>query len=207
MLVSVLEQRRLRAPVVTVACGLALAVAVAVVSRWVAAVPVAVLALIAAGVYYWLGGTETDVGALIGSRPDERQEVVRLRVRAFAAAALLVMATVGAVVAAALDRPAWPYAAIVGVGAIVFGGGLVWYPRSSRVGGRESLGAVGARLDERQAGVLLHALQLAGIVMFLAAIAGGLALSGRSGADPLRILATAFAGAIILGFVLLRPRR
>jgi hypothetical protein len=197
--------RRLRAPLLTATVGLALAVGVLVAAGWAAAAPVAALTAASAAIYWWLGGTETDVGALIGSRPDERQLGVRLRVRAFAGAALLALGTVGAVVAAALHRTAWPYAAVVGLGSLCLLGGLAFYRTSARTGGVER--GLGSRLDERQAAVVLHALQAAGIAMFFAAIAGGLALSGKPGADPLRIVATAFAGLVIVGFVLFRPRR
>jgi hypothetical protein len=200
------QRRRLRAPVLTASCGLALAIAATVVAGWVAGVPVAAIAAVSAIAYYWLGGTETDFGALIGSRPDERQTGVLLWVRALAAVSLLAIGTIGAIVSAALHDTAWPYAAIVALGATCFVAGLALYRSSVRIGGSDVPLRVGSRLDERQAAVVLYALQLAGIVMFLCAAVGGVALSGKPGADPLRILATAFALAMIAGFVILRPR-
>jgi hypothetical protein len=203
---SGLQRRRLRAPVFTAACGLALTVAVLVAAGWTAAAPVAAVTVVSAIAYYLIGGTDTDAGALIGSRADERQSTLRLWARAFAGLSLLAMGTVGAIVSAALHRAAWPYALVVGLGAACFLGGLALY----RSGVRVTDPGLGldhrSRLDERQAAIVLHALQLAGIAMFLVAAVGGVALTGTPGADPLRILAIAFALAVVAGLAIFRPR-
>jgi hypothetical protein len=205
--VNTFQRRRLRAPVFTAACGLALSIGVVVAAGWIAAAPVAAITAVSAIAYYWLGGTDTDVGALIGSRADERQSTVRLWVRAFAGASLLALGTIGAVVSAALHRAAWPYALVVGLGAACFVAGLAFYRTSGRVTEMGIGLAAGSRLDERQAALVLHALQLAGVTMFLFTAIGGLALTGTAGAVPLRILALAFAGALAVGFAIFRPRR
>jgi hypothetical protein len=202
---NALERRRLRAPLFTAACGLVLTVAVLVVVGWTAAAPVAAVTAVSAIAYYVIGGTDTDVGALIGSRADERQSSVRLWVRAFAAPLFLAMGTIGAVVSAILHRPAWPYALIVGLGAAAFLCGLALYWNGARLNDSGFGGHPGSRLDERQVAILLHALQLAAIVMFLASALGGVALTGTPGAAPLRILASAFAVALVAGFAIFRP--
>ena len=202
-----LRRRRLRAPLFTAACGLALAIPVAVTAGWAPAAAIAAIDGTAALAYYWLGGRDSDLGALIAARADERQTTVRLWVRAFAAVALMVVATIGAIASAALGRTSWPYAMIVALGAACFLAGLGFYSRHGHLTDSGVTRHGGSRLDERHAAVLLRALQLAGITMFLAAIAGGLALSGKSGADPLRFLATAFAVAVITGFGLFRPHQ
>jgi hypothetical protein len=199
------ERRRLRAPLFTAVCGLALAVPVAVVAGWAAGVPVAAIAAVAAGVYYWLGGTDTDIGALIGSRADERQASVRVRVRACAGVVMLAAGAIGGVVSATLGDSAWPYALVVGLGAVCFFAGLTFYRRGGRLADSGFRRGPGVRLDEREAAAVLHALQLAGIVTFLVAAIGGVALSGKSGADSLRILAIVFAVAVIVGFLVFRP--
>ncbi|MGH3051102.1 MAG: hypothetical protein ACRDLK_13175 [Gaiellaceae bacterium] len=196
---------RLWAPVLTAGVGLALAAGALVAAGWAAAAPVAGVALVSATGYWWLSGTDTDVGALIGARADERQELVRLRVRVFAAVALFALATIGALVSAALHRTAWPCAAVVGLGAGCFLAGLGYYRASTRTSDL-GLGRADGRLDERQAAVVLHALQLSGVAMFFAAIAGGLGFSGHPAATPLRILASVFAAAVLVGFAVYRPR-
>lgn len=69
----------------------------------------------------------------------------------------------------------------VAFGACCFLGGLGFYRSRGRVADSGFDRRRGSRLDERRSAVALHALQLAGIAMFLAAVAGGLALSGKAG--------------------------
>lgn len=203
---STRQRRRLRAPAFTAAAGLVLAVAVGVAVRWAAAAPVAAIAAAAAVVYYWVGGTDTEIGAMVGARADERQTSVRLRARALAGGVMLVVGAVGGVVAAALHDPVWPYAAIVGLGVACFLAGLAWYGRRGRLDDGGFGPGPGSRLDERQAAVVLHALQLAGVAMFVAAAVAGAALGGEPGDDALRILALVFAGVLLVRLVLFRPR-
>lgn len=199
-----LDSRRLRAPLATGGVGAALALGVLAVAGWTAAVPVAAAAAVPAGFYYWLSGTDSDVGALFAGSADERQTTVRLWVRAFAAACLLVLAAVGAVVSAAAGRTFWPYVLTVGLGGICFLAATARYRRSGRLA--DSGVAPRSRLDERQLAVVLHALQLAGIVTFLVATIAGVALSGKSGEVAFRVQAIAFALAIIAGFAIFLPR-
>lgn len=200
------DPRRLRAPLLTAGCGAALTLAVGLIAGWPSAVPVAVAAAVPAFAYYLLGRTETDPGALLAARADERQTTVRLWIRAAAALVLLVLAAVGIVVSLAANRAAWPYGLILALGVVAFLVGLAVY--RSRGGLGDSGVRLGrlSRLDERRTSIALHALQLAGIAMFVVAAVGGAALSGRSGDTALRILAIAFAVAVIVGFAALQPR-
>lgn len=193
---------RLRAPILTAVVGLALAVAVAVAAGWMAAAPVAVVSLTAAAAYYWLGGTDTDAGAMIARRADERQRTVRLQVRALAGFLMLAGASAGALVAALVNQPAWPYALTVGIGVLTFVGGLILGRTSADLTG----GAAFPRLDERRAAVFIDALQRAGVVMFLAAAAGSVVMIGRVADDAFRYLAVGFAGAVAIGFAVFWPR-
>jgi hypothetical protein len=199
-----LVSRRLRAPLVVGGVGTALAIGVYAVAGWAAAVPVVVAAAAPAGFYYWLSGTDTDVGALIGARPDERQRLVRLWVRSFAGVVLFVLAAAGAVVSAAAGRAVWPYALIAGLGVCCFLAAAAFYRRSGRFG--DSGLPAGTRLDERQGALLLHALQPAAIAMFLVAALAGVALSGKPGEVAFRVQALAFALAVVAGFIIFRPR-
>jgi len=203
--VNAFERRRLRAPALTAASGLILAVGVVVAAGWVAAVPVAVAAAVPAAAYYWLGGRDADVGAMVGARADERQAAVRVWVRAFAGLTLLVVAAVGAIVSAAAGRAAWPYAAIAGLGAVCLAAGLAYYRTRGRLTGGLAI-ELRPRLDERELAVALHALQLAGIAMFVVSAVAGAALSGRTGDTALRILALAFVVALAAGLLIFRRR-
>ena len=199
------ERRRLRAPVVTGVCGAGLTVAVALAAGAVAAAPVAAITAVAAFVYYRLARTESDVGALLASQPDERQTNVRVRVRALAGAVLLAVGAIGGIVAAVLNQASWPYALVVGLGALCFLGAVGFYRYAGHVRDGGLAGSRMGRVDERQVAVLLNALQFAGIVMFVVAAVLGVALSNHTGADSLRILALTFAVAVILAFWLFRP--
>jgi hypothetical protein len=125
-----------------------LAAAVLVVAGWVAALPVVGVSAAGATAYWLVGGTDTDIGALFGSRVDERHVVVRTRARLLATAVVLALATIGAVAAPIAGRPVWPFASLVAVGAGVFALALVWVRRTGRIA---SLGDVrpGGRLVER----------------------------------------------------------
>jgi hypothetical protein len=124
---------RLRAPTVMIVGGTGLTVGVAVGQGWVAAIPEAVLTIAAAIGYYIWGGRDSDVGAMIGSRVDERQNLIRTQAQALAGVVGAVTAVVGTIVAAALKDPIWPFALFAGIGAATFVVGLAIYgARSTR---------------------------------------------------------------------------
>jgi hypothetical protein len=141
---------------------------------------------------------------MLGARADERQSTTRLWARAFAALSLLVVALAGAVIAVAVNDAVWPYAAIGGIGAVCFATGLAFYRRRGRLGSGGFAVRLGRHLDERDASAVLHALQLAGIVMFVVAAIGGAALSGDAGDIALRLLAVAFVVSLLAGLTIFR---
>ena len=59
--------------------GTGLAAAEAVGHGWHDAIPIEVIAVVAAGGYFLVGGMDDDIGAIHGSLGDERQQMVRLR--------------------------------------------------------------------------------------------------------------------------------
>jgi hypothetical protein len=199
-----LERRRLYTPLLTGACGLVLTIAAAVAAGWEAALPVAVATGVPAVAYWWLGGTDTDLGAMMACRTDERQSLARLWARAFAALALLVVAIAGTVVAVALGAAVWPYLAIAALGAVCFVVGLAFYRRRGRFGSGGFAVRIGRHVDERDTASVLHALQLAGIVMFIVAAVGGAALGGVPGDVALRLLAIAFVVSLVAGLAIFR---
>ena len=118
---------RLRAPAVMIVGGVAAAAAVVVGYGWGSAVPVVIITIVAGIGYCLWGGRDSDTGAMIGSRADERQPLVRMQPRSLACGVMLITAAAGTLVAAALKDRIWPFA-LVGVGVVVsFLGGLAFY--------------------------------------------------------------------------------
>jgi hypothetical protein len=73
---------RLRAPAGLAAGGTVIAAVMLASQGWGAAIPIEVVfAALAVGYYIW-GGKDTDLGAVIGSRADERQASLQMRVTA-----------------------------------------------------------------------------------------------------------------------------
>jgi hypothetical protein len=118
---------RLRAPTTMIVVGTGLAAAVVAARGWGAAIPTEVIVVVAAIGYYVWGGRDSDMGAMIGSRVDERQSLLRMRAQALAAMAVAVTSVVGYTVAVALRDPVWPFALFAGIEVIVFFAGLVIY--------------------------------------------------------------------------------
>lgn len=115
------------APAMTIIFGTGLAAAVAAAQGWEAAIPVAVIAAAGAVGYYVWGGRDSDRGAMVGQRVDERQSLLRMRAQALAAVAVAITGVVGYMVAVALKDPVWPFVLFLGVEAITFTAGLVVY--------------------------------------------------------------------------------
>jgi len=118
---------RLAAPAIMIIGGTGLAAAVAVGQGWEAAVPAEALAVVAAIGYYVWGGRDSDFGAMIGRRVDERQSLLRMRAQSLALLAGTIAALVGYMVAVALKDPVWPFALILGIEAVTFIAGLTIY--------------------------------------------------------------------------------
>ena len=104
---------RLRAPLWRGLAGLVLAGAWAIgggQGQWLAIV-IAVVSLGYAVAWYVWAGQDTDEGALLGSRADERQKLVGQKARALAGIFALAGAYAGLVITLAVKRgDAWPFA-------------------------------------------------------------------------------------------------
>ena len=100
-------------------------------SGWFAAVSVAAVTALATSAYYWLGGRDSDLGAMFGCRTDERQTSIEVRASALAGNVMCGVAVVGFAIATALGDAAWPFALFSLVGATSFLAGSVLY-RSGR---------------------------------------------------------------------------
>jgi hypothetical protein len=121
---------RLRKPV-----GIAIAGAVFAAAWLVRGGPlwwVSILVVIATAAravsWYWMGGQDTDEGALAGSRADERQQLVSLRSRALACNLAVVAAFAGLTAAVALKASWWwPFVVILAVAGFGYLLGLSTY--------------------------------------------------------------------------------
>lgn len=104
---------RLRKPLRRAIAGLVFAGAWAIGGghqRWLAIV-IAVSVLCYAVAWYVWAGQDTDEGALLGSRADERQQLVGQKARALAGVVAVVAAYTGLVITVAVKRDdAWPFA-------------------------------------------------------------------------------------------------
>lgn len=116
---------RFRSPAVTWAGGTAIAAAATFANGWSAGALVETVTVVAAAGYYVLGGRDTDLGAIFGSRPDERQASAAMRASALAATAMAVVTLFGYAVAVALHAETWPFDLVAGAGAAAFVTGLV----------------------------------------------------------------------------------
>ena len=119
--------RRLVAPAVTVVLGSAIALGAWIGTGWGAALSVEVVTIIGACGYYVLGARDSDVGALFGSRPDERQASIGMRATALTGNVLILVAIGGVVIATATGVSAWPFFLFCSVGAATFLVGLIIY--------------------------------------------------------------------------------
>ena len=93
---------RLWSPIAVGIMGSALAAAVGVSRGWGAASGVEAAVFLVAAFVYLLGGSDSDPGAVLGNRPDERQVLLRLKSQALAMKVVFLGALIGWAVAIAL---------------------------------------------------------------------------------------------------------
>jgi hypothetical protein len=115
---------RLVAPAVTVVLGSAIALGAWIGTGWEAALAVELVTVIGACGYYLLGGRDSDVGALFGSRPDERQAGIGMRATALTGNVMILVGIGGVVIATATGTSVWPFFLFCWVGAATFVVGL-----------------------------------------------------------------------------------
>jgi hypothetical protein len=103
---------RLRIPAQMVVLGAVLGVIFGAAQGWWGAVTILVSFLaLAAGYYVW-GGKDTDVGAIIGSRADERQASLQMRVTALQGKVMTGAAAVTYLVVVLGKATFWPRVAV-----------------------------------------------------------------------------------------------
>jgi hypothetical protein len=121
---------RLRKPLLRGIAGLGLAGAWAIGgghARWLAIVIAIVVIGNSVGWYLW-AGNDSDDGALLGSRADERQRLVGQKSRALAGVVAIAATYTGLLITLAVKRAdAWPFAALFAVTGFAYLLGLSSY--------------------------------------------------------------------------------
>jgi hypothetical protein len=118
---------RLRGPALMAAVGAVAVGAVAPVYGWAAAIPLAVIAVAAAINSYVVSGRESDRGRLARGQIDERQMLLRWQAWSFSARVVFAASAVGALVAAILRAPVWPFSLFIVFQLASFYAGLLFY--------------------------------------------------------------------------------
>jgi hypothetical protein len=118
---------RWRGPAVMTAAGALAAAVVGPVYGWEAVIPIGVIAIVAAGYSYLMGGRDDDRGALARGRLDERQMLLRWQAWSFCAHVVFAASAVGALAAAVLRHPVWPFSVFLVFQAAAFYVGLAFY--------------------------------------------------------------------------------
>src|ERR1039457_6009196 len=104
---------RLRVPAAMAVLGTAATTAVVVSQGWTTAMYVEIpWVALAVGYYVW-GGKDSDVGAVIGSRADERQASLEMKVTALQGKVMTAAAVVAFLIAVAVKATIWPFAIFV----------------------------------------------------------------------------------------------
>ena len=120
-----------RGPLVMATAGIVCVVAVGPVYGWAQATPIGAIALTAAIYSYFMARQDTDKGALARGKLDERQQLLRWQAWSFSAHATFAASAVGAIVAAILKYPVWPFALFIVFQFLAFYAGLAKYKSQS----------------------------------------------------------------------------
>ncbi len=121
------QSRRLRAPVLFLTLSAVPVCLSGAIYGW-RSVPEMIPVLIAiAAALYIVGSTDSDAGAVVRRQPDERQVNQRLQVQAFVGRALAVSVALAYGIAVAKAATLWPYAILLGILALSFFGGWLYY--------------------------------------------------------------------------------
>ena len=118
---------RLQTPLKMIAGGLVTAAIAVAIYGWVAGAVLAPVALVAAAGYYLWGGRDSDMGALIGHKADERQASLQLKMQALVGKVMSLAAVVAYFVAFAAKATLWPFAILLALPALTLFAGWVIY--------------------------------------------------------------------------------
>jgi glucan phosphoethanolaminetransferase (alkaline phosphatase superfamily) len=138
------KHRRLWTPAIAVVAGTVIAVAVGIHQSWLSALVSELVVLGWAVSLYVIGGRDSDVGAVVGTQGDERQELVKLRAARLCLAVVVVAVVAGCLIAAATKHAIWPFqAGAVLIGVAYFYG--LWFYGT----GREEADRAAGEHDDR----------------------------------------------------------
>ncbi len=115
---------RLRSPLILLAAELVAVVIGVSTYGWASLASVLPILLLIPVALYVLGGRDSDVGAAVRKRLDERQEMQRLKIQALVGRAASVAVAVAYFIAVATGASLWPWAILLGVVAVAFRGRL-----------------------------------------------------------------------------------
>jgi hypothetical protein len=116
-----------RGPLLMTTVGVVAVAAVGPVYGWAQAVPIGAIALTAAIYSYLVARRDTDRGAVARGQLDERQQLLRWQAWSFSAHMTFAASAAGAIVAAILRYPVWPFSLFIVFQVAAFYAGLVRY--------------------------------------------------------------------------------
>jgi hypothetical protein len=116
-----------RGPLLMTIVGVVAVAAVGPVYGWAQAAPIGAIALTAAIYSYLMARRDTDRGALARGKLDERQQLLRWQAWSFSARMTFAASAVGAIAAAILKYPVWPFSLFIVFQVAAFYAGLVRY--------------------------------------------------------------------------------
>ena len=129
---------RLARPAFAVLSGSAIATAFGIRLGWKFAVITEAVTLLAAVVLYLLGEDDTDTGAILGNRADERQEQVKQRAARLCSLVAVCSLVAAFVIAVALKKTYWPFAVLYLVTVIAYCVGLGLYSAKDQSGAADA---------------------------------------------------------------------
>jgi hypothetical protein len=118
---------RLWTPATTLLAGTGIALAFGISKSWSVAIIAAAVTLCMAGTFYFIGGQDTDIGAVIGQQDDERQQLVALQAARLALVVVFFAIVVACVIAAAVGYPFWPFELLLVIVGISYFIGVACY--------------------------------------------------------------------------------
>jgi hypothetical protein len=128
-----IRNTRLQTPAAAVLAGAGIACAFGIRQDWSSAIIAAAVTLCLAGALYFIGGQDTDLGAVLGQRDDERQQLVALRAAQLSLIGVFYALVAACVIAAAVKHAFWPFEILVDITGVSYLIGLAVYGFGSDV--------------------------------------------------------------------------
>ena len=110
--------RRLWTPLFALLFGSMISTAIGVGQSWTAAAITSAVTAIVSASFFLVGRSESDLAAVIGGHPDERQQLVRLRAAQVGLVTAMIATGIACFIAALVRAAFWPYEVIIDVVAV-----------------------------------------------------------------------------------------